>query len=318
LVEPSTGHTMDMEFHLITPEGEFLRDGSAEAHAAIGYAAPDFNASEFAIKNLGFVQYGYVGGTFTEIALHPRNVEAGALAAAQSRILTSPITLFRIRHFTAEGSWKTELAASPDQAIARLAWLCAPPTATPASHEQYLVTPRDLDRIIADEHHPFRPLVQKWRMCFAEFDGTVIPFAAERSLLSRLMIVSVKRSNVEPMFRFIGDGFTYLGQEYFLTAVGQPVRNQPDKEYGDWVAAFYQEVGLSLRPRYDHVDAAIKKSYRGPRTIYERLLLPWTTGKGDTFITLSSLVNRDGGGESTSDSVSVQNSSSERKLKRSA
>jgi hypothetical protein len=313
---------MEMEFQLITPEGEFLRDGSPEAHTAIGYAAPDFNASEFAVKNLGFIQYGLVGGVFVEVAFHPRNVEAGALAAAQARILTSPITLFRIRHVTGEGTWKTELAASADQAIARLAWLCTPPAAPPHGNERYLVTPRDVGDIIADQNHPFRPMVQKWRMSFGTFDDTVIPFAAERNLLSRLMIASVKRPDSEPEFRFIGDGFIFVGQDYLLTAVGQPVRNQPDQEYGEWVTGFYREVGSSRRPRYDHVDAAIKKSYRGPRTIYERLLLPWSTGRGDTLITLSSLVNPGAAGlaaeEAAAEPTSEESSSSARKLAKSA
>jgi hypothetical protein len=77
-----------------------------------------------------------------------------------------------------------------------------------------------------------------------------------------------------------------------LNAIGQRVENQPDKEYGGWVAEFYKSVASTGQPRYDCVTAAIQHPAAGKLRSgvirYERLLLPWRTPSEEVFVTLSS------------------------------
>ncbi len=50
-------------------------------------------------------------------------------------------------------------------------------------------------------------------MSFGHFDPSVISFAIEHQLLSRMMVVGVKPREGEPMFRFIGDALNgWLGE----------------------------------------------------------------------------------------------------------
>ena len=70
------------------------------------------------------------------------------------------------------------------------------------------------------------------------------------------------------------------------------MENQPDKEYGAWVAEFYKSVASTGQPRYDCVTAAIHQPAPGKRGTgvirYERLLLPWRTPSEEILVTLSS------------------------------
>jgi hypothetical protein len=107
-----------------------------------------------------------------------------------------------------------------------------------------------------------------------------------------MMIVGVRPRARDAIFRFIGDGFRWTDDTYQLNAIGQRVENQPDKEYGGWVAEFYKSVATTGQPRYDCVTAAIHQPALGKaRTAiirYERLLLPWRTPSEEILVTLSS------------------------------
>jgi hypothetical protein len=273
---------------MVTPDGEWVLEGSPEFLAALGDPDPDYDSTAFAVKNLGFIKFQVFDGSVIEIDLHPRNVELPALLAVQQQLLSSHVKLFRIRYF--DISWRSEIMSSSEQAIARLSALCPSP-APSASTERFFVEPRDYSGLFADESSWMRPMVRKWRMSFGEFDPSVISFAIEHQMLSRLMIFGVKPRRTDPIFRFIGDGFLFLNNDYSLMGIGEKVYNQPDKDYGGWVAEFYKSVASTGQPRYDHITAAIRADAAQPDlfvTRYERLLLPWRTPSDEVFVSMMS------------------------------
>jgi len=132
-------------------------------------------------------------------------------------------------------------------------------------------------------------MAQQWRMSFGHFDPSVIAFAINKDLLSRLIIVGVRPARAEPVFRFIGDGHTnWLDDNYHLHAIGGRVEDQPDKTYGQWVSQFYKSVASTGQPRYDYVTASIQRPPATYTTHYERLLLPWKTPSDEVLVTLTS------------------------------
>ena len=274
---------------LVTSEGGWVLEDSAEFLAELGDPDPDYDAALFAVKNLGFIRFQFFDDSLVEVELHPQNVKLPTLLAVQQQLLTSRAKLFRIKYF--DTSWLSEITSSPERAISRLAELCAPAFA-PLSTEKFLVEPRDYSSLFSDRESPLRPMVQKWRMSFGYFDPTVISFAINQQLLSRMMIVGVRRRARDAIFRFIGDGFSWTDDTYQLNAIGQRVENQPDKEYGGWVAEFYKSVASTGQPRYDCVTAAIHQPAPGKGRTgvirYERLLLPWRTPSEEILVTLSS------------------------------
>jgi hypothetical protein len=276
---------------LATSDGRWVLPGSADFLAALGDPDPDYDAALFAVKNLGFIQYQTVEDSLVEVELHARNVRLPALLAVQQKIASSPAGLFRIKYL--DTVWRSEITSSAEHAIARLSELCAAAFNPPIT-DKYLVEQQDFSKLFSDQENPIRPMAQKWRMSFGYFDETVLPFAIKHRLLSRMIIVGVRQPMGEPVFRFIGDGFRWVGEEYHLTGIGEKVQNQPDKEYGGWVSEFYKSVAQSGQPRHDIVTAAVRWEDESGKPLrvshYERLLLPWRTSSEEIFVTLSSRV----------------------------
>jgi hypothetical protein len=271
---------------LVTPDGQWVLEDSGEFLAALGDSDPDYDGALFAVKNLGFIKFQVLDDSIIEIELHPRNVELPALLAVQQQLLSSRVRLIRIKYF--DTSWHSEITASRDQAIARVSELCAPTFSLPPA-ERFLIEPHDYTRLFNDGRTPLRPLLQKWRMSFGHFDSTVISLAVEHGLLSPMIIFGLKPRELEPVFRFVGDNHVWLGRDSQISAVGEKVVNQPDKDYGAWVSQFYKSVASSGQPRYDIVTAAIQTSADTTQayvTRYERLLLPWKTPSDEVFVTM--------------------------------
>jgi hypothetical protein len=271
---------------LVSAEGTWMLEDSAEFRAALGDPEPDYDAAAFAVKNLGFIKFQILDNSIIEIDLHPHSVEIPALLAVQQQLVTTQIKLFRLKYF--DVCWKSEIMCSAELALARLSELCAPKFA-PSVKDSFLVEPQDYLKLFESEQGPLQLMAQKWRMSFGHFDPSVISFAIKKDLLSRLIIVGVNLRGGEPIFRFIGDGHTnWLDGNYHLHAIGEKVEDQPDKNYGQWVSQFYKSVASTGQPRYDYVTAAIERPPGTFATRYERLLLPWKTPSGEVLVTLSS------------------------------
>ena len=271
---------------LISPDGRWMVDDSAEFFEALGDAHPDYDASQFAVKNLGFIKFQIHEQSLIEIELHPYTVELPALLAAQQQLLLSKVGLFRVKYF--DTAWQSEILSSADLAVTRLSQLCAPKFASPAK-ERFFVEPQDFSKLYDTGDGPLHLLAHKWRMSFGHFDPSLISFAIKHELLSRLIIAGVTLPDGDPIFRFIGDGHAnWLDPEYHMHAIGQKMENQPDKEYGGWVSQFYRDVARSGQPRYDFVTAKIQRPPSTYTTRYERLLLPWKTPSDEILVTLSS------------------------------
>ena len=274
---------------MVTPDGRWVFPDSDEFHSALGDPNPDYDALAFAVKNLGFIRFHAIEQSIIEIELHPRNVALPALLAVQQQLHSSNVRLFRVKYF--DTAWQSEISSSAELTIARLSQLCTAAAEAPKASDRFLVEPQDFVKLYDKEESPFRPLAQKWRISFAQFDPSVIALAVRHGLLSRMMIAGVSPANPQPVFRFIGDGFKSLDKDYPFYGVGEPIENLPDKDYGGWVAQFYRSVALTHQPRYDIVTAAIagRTERRGPfLTRYERLLLPWKTPSEEVFVTLVS------------------------------
>ena len=301
---------------LVTAEGEWVLEDSAEFRAALGDPEPDYDAALFAVKNLGFIKFQMLDNSIIEIELHPQNIALPALLAVQQQLLSSQVKLFRIKYL--DTVWRSEILCSAEIAVARLSELCSPKFA-PAAKDKFLVEPQDYAKLYDSEDGPLQLFAQKWRMSFGHFDPSVISFAIRQQLLSRLIIAGVKPSRGEPIFRFIGDGHVnWLDRDYHLRAIGQKMEDQPDKDYGAWVSEFYKSVASTGQPRYDYVTAAIQRRPGTYVTRYERLLLPWKTPSDEVLVTLSSRGLPDPGTAVASPSFVEPESSSIRNLARSS
>lgn len=301
---------------LVTPEGRWVLPGSPEFLEVLDDPDPDYDAVAFAVKNLGFVKLDVIQESIAEIELHPRNVKLPALLAAQQQLLASRAKLFRIKYF--DTAWHSEISSSIEHTMTRLSELCSP-AFTPQQADRFVSEPRDYTELFSDPNNPLRLMAQKWRASFGQFDSTIISFAIQHGLLSRLMIVGLTPRDNDPVFRFIGEGFKWLDTDYQLRAIGEKLETLPDKSYGAWLSGFYKSVAQSGQPRFDCVTAEMKHvpgAGNAYATRYERLLLPWRTPSNEIFVSLSSRKLVPDTTESAG--LLLTDSSSERKLAKSA
>lgn len=272
-----------MDF-LITSDGDWLVAGSKEVEARIGYDDPDFDLTSFAVKNLGFIQVSWASPTNVCIRFHPDQVAPGALGGLKGRRDTFGDAGIEINWLTS--SWQSRQFTDAGAALAHVEALTASATMLKS---RYRATPLDIQELGKAQAIPLKLMLQKWRVSFRRFGESVIPFAMQHGLFSRLAIVGVKQREPDPVFRFLGDGFAPLyGEAFVANAPGEKVENQPDKEYALWLRDFYRDVAQRNEPRYDVVDAVLPQAKRGPFLRYERLLLPWETPSGEIFVTVSS------------------------------
>lgn len=274
---------------LVSPEGRWVLPGTPEFFAALGDPDPDYDSVCFAVRNLGFVKFEVIRQSIVEIELHPRNIELPALLALQQQLLSSDVRLFRVKYF--DDGWHSEIFSSVEATISRLSELCRPHF-MPLAHERFLVEPQDFGMLFEDEDNKLRIMAQKWRVSFGHFDPGIITLAMNNELLPRLAIVGVKPRLKDPVWRFVGHGHGWMGEEYVHKVVGEKVEDIPDKDYGEWASGFYRSVAESGRPRYDLISTSVQyRNAPGKPWLpvrYERLLLPWKTPSDEVFVTLCS------------------------------
>jgi hypothetical protein len=275
---------------LITADGQSVLANSDAFRAALGDPDPDYDAVGFAVRNLGFIKVQVLDRVVTEIELHPRNVERPALLALEKLLGEVGTNLFRIKYL--EDEWHSEISADADHIVTRLRQLCTP-VFEPQLTDRFRVETLDPDLVFSrrsEAPDSFLPLAMKWRVSFGRFNRSLIPFSIEKGLFDRLMIAEVNSHDEHPVFRLIGEGFSWLERDYRRGAIGQALTTMPDKSYGQWLSDIYRAVARSGKPRLDRVTAQMqlvpgqKPEYR---TCYERLLLPWRGPSGETLISLT-------------------------------
>lgn len=279
---------MQNETFLVSPEGRWLPEGSREFLREVGDLDPDYDAEMFAVKNLGFIKVEIISDLVVSITLHPSNVDLNSLIAVNHVLSKSIARAFCIRFLTTR--WEREILPSAERAFERLHDLYSlAHLEDHRSSERFSAVRQDHERVMNGGEHQLRPILQKWRMAFGQFDDTVLPFMARHGFLRRTVVVGAQPKDPDPVFRYVGDAFEWLGDSDFpYCAVGEKVANQPDREYGEWVAEDYRQTALRKLPQLDKVDAALRG--REGRTVYDRLLLPWTTRSSEILVTVSSLV----------------------------
>ena len=108
---------------LVTPAGDWVREGSREFLAVLGDPDPDYDAAMFAVRNLGFVAVRR-HEAMLEVILHPRSIEPGAVDAIVAMLGSSTARLFRITYLT--DPWRPETITAARDAAARIVELCPP------------------------------------------------------------------------------------------------------------------------------------------------------------------------------------------------
>jgi hypothetical protein len=272
--------------HVVAEDGSWHLAEDPLLLARIGFSDPKIDAVGYAVRNMGFLRVFLPASGELAIAVHPRAAAPAAVIAVAERL--AGVEDRSVRVLRLEDRWVSQLHEDGTAAARALCELCGVSFAVPANDRWYLTPAKSAD-LSEDSADPLLLMQRKWRITFGRFSDSVLPFAIRHGLIDRL-IIAARRRDDDLVFRFIGDGLaTLFPDEFRFNAIGNDIADQPDKEYGAWVAQAYRDVAGSGVPRLEHIDAYLPGSARGPWIRYQRLLLPWRT-PGGVLVTMSSRI----------------------------
>jgi hypothetical protein len=278
-----------MATYLIDDCGKWWPSPSAELQARLGYPDPDFDLAGYAVRNLGHVEVK-IDDARRAIAFRPFCVKNHAIREVMAHLSAAGEGPIVLRYFV--DKWQEETLASPSQAIERLSSLAnieRQRTGLPV----YAAMRRSLTDLARPDFQAFEPLFRKWRVQLHRFGDQSVDFLVRYNMLSRTVIASRDSASREPVFNFIGDGFSFYEPDWGLKAIGDPIADQPDRDYGRWTSKIYGEVIDGNQAVLEDVDARI---WGGPglgtrHSRYSRLLLPWETTTGERIVTCVSFLS---------------------------
>jgi hypothetical protein len=274
---------------LVTSDGQRVLPETDAFFTRLARLVPGSDPIKFAVGELGFVRFRPGDGGVMVIEFDPRSVDRRALLRAERHIRDCGAGAFRVRLANA-AALGTDPPLSAAEAVGRLRELCGPPD-EPANTERFAAQPLSYASLLRKTDDPFCRLGRKWCNSFGGFDSSVMAFAGEQDLLSRLIVFAVRPRTEELEFRYIGAGHDWLTRHYRVDPIGDTIDSQPDKEYAAWVSQFYRAVVRSGEPRCDIVTATLRLGREPAYDIrYERLLLPWKSASDESLVTLVSRV----------------------------
>jgi hypothetical protein len=118
--------SVDRSAIMFGPDGAWSRENSPEFLTALGDPAPDYDASQFAITNFGFVRLAFIE-SWAEVTLHPRNVEAGAMSAMLKMLAASGAVIVRIRYLNQGRAKRSDITLPLRRALMMLSALGVAP-----------------------------------------------------------------------------------------------------------------------------------------------------------------------------------------------
>jgi hypothetical protein len=129
-----------------------------------------------------------------------------------------------------------------------------------------------------------RGVVELWKKTHGELTDEVKRATFVSGLFQRTILLR-QTSSSRLITEHLGAGITILTPCEALMMVGREFGVHPDADYGAWVADAYAEIGWSRRLRVESVRATVHTSAGTTmRARYDRVLMPWRSGRGETYV----------------------------------
>ncbi len=274
-----------MADYIIDGEGEVWVVGSREFQRRFGYPHPDFDLADYAVRNFGCVRLRNHGAAL-RLHLAPETISERTFGSTVRMMVNHPRDRYAFE-IGALGSC-VEIVSNLNDSIARLEdfrggieWRCG----TIVVSEEL-----SLGRLRHPKRGRLRELIKEWKRLRGHLSRDVLaPFelsdVAGRTVLARMQ--GQGRTRIE----HFGARLDVYGTGWHERAIGLDLEEQPDPAYAAGTAKGYREVAATERPRLELVDALIRAPGRHPqRSRYERLLLPWRSSDGATFVSGASVL----------------------------
>lgn len=249
--------------------------------AGFGYRNPDFDFPGYAVRNLGYAMIAE-GAAFMRIRLRPAFVGHRTLEALLAHAARRAPARIAITYF--DGAWRDELCDG--RSLKRRLLDLAQKPEGGSSQSGFIAVRRGIAGVLREPDDPFAPLLRRW-LDNTDPDG-LIAFLDSCGLYDRAMIAERTPDNGQFVFRHSGQRIQLYEPSWAGSAVGRAVQDQPDRDYGEWIADACHKVDERQVPRYELVMARVGRGGGTPRYWrYARLMLPWRTAGRRVVVSVS-------------------------------
>jgi hypothetical protein len=274
--------------YFVDPEGQVLPAHIYLLARKVGYRRPDFDLRGYAIRNLGWIWVRRRAGLM-RIALRPLGFGRATFEAAMRLMIEEEESGCRFVFDRFDDSHTIDVLSNANDAIAHFEDLMS--FAGESSYRAtYFSEQLSLARLRSPKRRVLQDLIKNWKKMRGELadDDVLEPF---RAVGSNERFVLARSSRSRGTIAHFGTGITVFGQNWNDFVAGRELEEQPDPRYGECSAKAYHEVHHAERPRLELVDALIRPPGQTvQRCRYDRLLLPWRSGSGATFVSSTSVL----------------------------
>lgn len=240
---------------------------------------------DYAVRNLGFVAAKELNGSL-RVSLRPAVVSPIAFGALLYWLHDRQADRVLISFFDRE--WSHEMLPSLQEAVRRLLARVDPG-----------VGARDgdfLQKLLPLEHlppsSPLDGLLAMWRQSAGKFDRERLEPLLGRALNGRFVLVEASPERPYMVIKDVGGGLTKPAEYWLTRSIGHRVEDQPDYDYGKWVAKYYQQVVAAREPSLSDVDAVITWPQQSRRSFrYRRLVIPFAGTGSSTMLLCASITD---------------------------
>ena len=254
--------------------------------------ACDLNASiggedliDYVVRNLGFIAAKDMGGSL-RISLRPAVVSPIAFSALLYWLHDRNVERVLVSYCDRE--WSHEMLRSREEVIRKL--MARVDFGQGAREGDFLQESLPIDTL--PRLSPLREVLDAWRACGGRFDRERLAPVLERALNGRFVLVEAFPDRTAMIIKDVGSGLSKPAEYWLARSIGNRVEDQPDYDYGKWIAAYYRDVIARGEPNFGNVDAVINWPQQSRRSFrYQRLLVPFRGEKDSTLLMAASLVD---------------------------
>lgn len=269
----------------VSDTGQLLDARPSELWSYLDYPKADFNLSDYAIRNLGFVLFK-LNTNGAHLKLRADLFTTACFEQVVRLMLEHRIARLVIEH-EAEGE-PIEVLHNINDIIARLDFLRGT-TLGERPRASYILETLDLGRLRHDKRRRLADTFTTWVRSRGQLPPDFEPLKRVGAFEGGHLLVSLKGRDQAIIQAWPSNIICYSPSES-VGLIGRDLSDQPDGKFGEWAARPYYEVVRKSAARLDLVEAVIRPP-NGPPLIsrYERLLLPWRTSSGDFWVSGTSL-----------------------------
>jgi hypothetical protein len=240
---------------------------------------------DYVVRNLGFIAAKEMRGSL-RISLRPAVVSPIAFSALLYWLHDR--TADRVLVSFCDREWSHEMLRSRDEAVRKL--MARVDFGQGARDGDFLQESLPIDTL--PRVSPLREVLDVWRACGGKFDRERLAPVLERALNGRFVLVEAHPERPAMIIKDVGSGLSKPAEYWLARSIGNRVEDQPDYDYGKWVAAYYRDVITRGEPSFGNVDAVINWPQQSRRSFrYQRLLVPFRGEDNSTLLMAASLVD---------------------------